>query len=247
MAATASSSMLGRARSPLAWVRLLIGLWLFAAGIVLGLRSGMGVGPWDVLHDGIRKVTPLSFGVATIVVGLVVMVAGAVAGVRPGPGTLVNMVIVGVFSDAMLASGVGAGIGSGAIVPRLGAVVLGVTLVAAGSALYIGAGLGSGPRDSLMLALSARTGVRVGIVRAGIEGAVLVTGFLLGGSAGVGTILYAFGIGPAVEVAFRLFRVEVPGGRPDAHGPVHGAAHAPPAPPAPPEVAETPCATGESG
>jgi uncharacterized membrane protein YczE len=157
------------------------------------------------------------------------------------------MVIVGVFSDAMLASGVGAGIGSGAIVPRLGAVVLGVTLVAAGSALYIGAGLGSGPRDSLMLALSARTGVRVGIVRAGIEGAVLVTGFLLGGSAGVGTILYAFGIGPAVEVAFRLFRVEVPGGRPDAHGPVHGAAHAPPAPPAPPEVAETPCATGESG
>jgi uncharacterized membrane protein YczE len=202
--------MLGRARSPLAWVRLIAGLWLFAAGVVLGLRSGMGVGPWDVLHDGIRQVTPLPFGVATIVVGLVVLVAGVVAGVRPGPGTVVNMVVVGVFADAMLASGVGAGLRSGAIPLRLGAVILGVALVAAGSALYIGAGLGSGPRDSLMLALSARTGVRVGIVRAVIEGTVLLGGFLLGGSAGVGTILFAFGIGPAVELAFRLFRVEVP-------------------------------------
>jgi uncharacterized protein len=210
MAVTASGSMLGRARSPLAWVRLIAGLWLFAAGVVLGLRSGMGVGPWDVLHDGIRLVTPLPFGVATIVVGLVVLVAGVVAGVRPGPGTVVNMVVVGVFCDAMLASGVGAGLKSGAIPLRLGAVILGVALVAAGSALYIGAGLGSGPRDSLMLALSARTGVRVGIVRAVIEGTVLLGGFLLGGSAGVGTILFAFGIGPTVELAFRLFRVEVP-------------------------------------
>ncbi len=210
MAVTASGSMLGRARSPLAWVRLVAGLWLFAAGVVLGLRSGMGVGPWDVLHDGIRQVTPLPFGVATIVVGMVVLVAGVVAGVRPGPGTVVNMVVVGVFSDAMLASGVGAGLKSGAIPLRLGAVFLGVAMVAAGTALYIGAGLGSGPRDSLMLALSARTGIRVGIVRAVIEGTVLLGGFLLGGAAGVGTILFAFGIGPAVELAFRLFRVEVP-------------------------------------
>jgi uncharacterized membrane protein YczE len=210
MAVTTSGSVLGRARSPLAWVRLITGLWLFAAGVVLGLRSGMGVGPWDVLHDGIRQVTPLPFGVATIVVGLVVLVAGMVAGVRPGPGTVVNMVVVGVFADAMLATGVGAGLKSGAIPLRLGAVFLGVAMVAAGTALYIGAGLGSGPRDSLMLALSARTGVRVGIVRALIEGTVLLGGFLLGGSAGVGTILFAFGIGPAVELAFRLFRVEVP-------------------------------------
>jgi uncharacterized membrane protein YczE len=123
------------------------------------------------------------------------------------------MVLVGVFSDAMLASGVGADLRSGPVPLRLGAVLLGVALVAAGSALYIGAGLGSGPRDSLMLALSARTGVRVGVVRALIEGTVLLGGFLLGGSAGVGTILFAFGIGPAVEVAFKLLRVELPGSR----------------------------------
>lgn len=211
-AGTASS--LRRARSPLAWVRLLAGLWLFAAGVVLGLRSKLGVGPWDVLHDGIRQVTPLSFGVATIAVGLVLLLAGAVAGVRPGPGTLVNMVIIGIFSDAMLASGIGADLDARGLPMRLAAVAVGVGLVALGSALYIGAGLGSGPRDSLMLAIAARTGLRVGVVRALIETTVLVAGVLLGGSAGIGTILFAFGIGPAVEVAFRLLRVEVPSKKP---------------------------------
>src|SRR6266545_31885 len=147
-----TASVLGRARSPMAWFQLVAGLWLFAAGVVLGLRSRLGVGPWDVLHDGIRHVTPLSFGVATILVGVVLLVAGALAGVR----------------------------------------------------------LGSGPRDSLMLAIAARTGLRVGVVRAIIETSVLVIGVLLGGAAGIGTILFAFGIGPAVEVAFRLLGVEVP-------------------------------------
>jgi uncharacterized protein len=208
--AAGTPSTLRRARSPMAWVRLIVGLWLFATGVVTGLRSRLGVGPWDVLHDGIRHVTPLSFGVATIVVGLVLLVAGALAGVRPGPGTLVNMVLVGVFSDAMLATGIGADLGTRGLPLRLAAVVAGVALVAIGSALYIGAGLGSGPRDSLMLAVAARTGLRVGVVRAIIETTVLVVGVLLGGAAGVGTILFAFGIGPAVEVAFRLLRVEVP-------------------------------------
>jgi uncharacterized protein len=208
-----TASTLRRARSPLAWVRLVAGLWLFAAGVVMGLRSRLGVGPWDVLHDGIRHVTPLSFGTATIVVGVVLLVAGTLAGVRPGPATLVNMVVIGLFSDAMLATGVGADWGDRGLPLRLAVVVGGVALVALGSALYIGAGLGSGPRDSVMLAVAARTGLRVGAVRAIIETTVLVAGVLLGGAAGVGTILFAFGIGPAVEVAFRLLRVEVPSKR----------------------------------
>src|SRR6266508_3651982 len=187
-----TASVLGRARSPMAWFQLVAGLWLFAAGVVLGLRSRLGVGPWDVLHDGIRHVTPLSFGVATILVGVVLLVAGALAGVRPGPGTLVNMVLIGIFSDAMLATGIGADLGARGLPMRLAAVVVGVLLVALGSALYIGAGL------------------RVGVVRAIIETSVLIIGVLLGGAAGIGTILFAFGIGPAVEVAFRLLRVEVP-------------------------------------
>jgi uncharacterized protein len=197
-------------RRTLAWVRLLAGLWLFAAGVVLGLRSGLGVSPWDVLHDGIRQVTPLSFGIATVLVGVVLVAVALAAGIRPGPGTLANMLAIGLFADAMLATGIAGDLDALPLPLRLLAVAGGVGLVALGTALYIGAGLGSGPRDSLMLALSARTGVRVGVVRALIEGSVLVVGWLLGGAAGVGTVLYAFGIGPAVELAFRLLRVQPP-------------------------------------
>jgi len=197
-------------RGALAWARLFAGLWLFAAGVVLGLRSGLGVSPWDVLHDGIRQVTPLSFGAATVLVGVLLVAVALAAGIRPGPGTLANMVAIGVFADAMLATGIARDLDAGSLPPRLAAVVAGVVLVALGSALYIGAGLGSGPRDSLMLAISARTRARVGIVRALIEAGVLAVGWLLGGAAGVGTILFAFGIGPAVELAFRLLRVELP-------------------------------------
>jgi uncharacterized protein len=201
-------------RHALAWVRLFAGLWLFAAGVVLGLRSGLGVSPWDVLHDGIRQVTPLSFGTATVLVGVVLVAVALTAGIRPGPGTLANMLAIGVFADAMLATGIAGDLDAGPLPLRLAAVAAGVGLVALGSALYIGAGLGSGPRDSLMLALSARTRVRVGIVRALIEASVLALGWLLGGAAGVGTVLFAFGIGPAVELAFRLLRVGPPA-RPD--------------------------------
>jgi uncharacterized protein len=201
-------------RRALAWVRLFAGLWLFAAGVVLGLRSGLGVSPWDVLHDGIRQVTPLSFGAATVLVGVVLVAVSLAAGIRPGPGTLANMLAIGVFADAMLATGIAGDLDARPLALRLGAVAAGVGLVALGSALYIGAGLGSGPRDSLMLALSARTRVRVGIVRALIEASVLAVGWLLGGAAGVGTVVFAFGIGPAVELAFRLLRVEPPA-RPD--------------------------------
>ena len=198
----------------LAWARLFAGLWLFAAGVVLGLRSGLGVSPWDVLHDGIRQVSPLSFGVATVLVGVALVAVTLAAGIRPGPGTLANMVAIGLFADAMLATGIGGDLDTRSLPPRLLAVVAGVGLVALGSALYIGAGLGSGPRDSLMLAISARTRARVGVVRALLEASVLAAGWLLGGAAGVGTVLYAFGIGPAVELAFRLLRVELPR-RPD--------------------------------
>jgi uncharacterized protein len=201
-------------RRAFAWARLMVGLWLFAAGVVLGLRSGLGVSPWDVLHDGIRQVTPLSFGVATVLVGVVLVAVALAAGIRPGPGTLANMLAIGLFADAMLATRIGRDLDGGPLPLRLVAVVVGVGLVALGSALYIGAGLGSGPRDSLMLAISARTRARVGLVRALIEASVLAAGWLLGGAAGVGTLLFAFGIGPAVELAFKLLRVELPA-RPD--------------------------------
>ena len=198
-------------RRPLAWVRLLAGLWLFAAGVVLGLRSGLGVSPWDVLHDGIRQATPLSFGAGTVLVGVVLVVVALAAGVRPGPGTLVNMVAIGVFADALLASGLVDSVAGRSLSIRLAAVLAGVGLVALGSALYIGADLGSGPRDSLMLALAARTRLSVGLVRGLLEGSVLGVGWCLGGVVGLGTVLFAFGVGPAVQLAFRVLQVQVPG------------------------------------
>lgn len=199
------------ARRPLAWVRLLAGLWLFAVGVVLGLRSGLGVSPWDVFHDGIRQATPLSFGAATVLVGLVLVVVALAVGVRPGPGTLANMVAIGVFADALLASGFASDLDARSLPVRLAAVLAGVGLVALGSALYIGAGLGSGPRDSLMLALSARTRLSVGLIRGLLEASVLGVGWLLGGAVGVGTVLFALGVGPAVQLAFRVLGVDVPG------------------------------------
>jgi uncharacterized membrane protein YczE len=208
--------MTRRSAGARAWVRLVAGLWLFAAGIVLALRSGLGVSPWDVFHDGIRQVTPLSFGVATILVGVLLLVVTASLGVRPGPGTLANMVLIGVFVDLLLAAGVPPDLEAHDLSVRLSALAAGVVLVAVGSALYIGAGLGAGPRDSLMLAISGRTRWRVGLVRTLIETAVLAAGILLGGSAGIGTVLFAFGIGPAVEGAFRLLRIEV---QDQSHGP----------------------------
>jgi uncharacterized membrane protein YczE len=198
------------ARRPLAWVRLLAGLWLFAVGVVLGLRSGLGVSPWDVLHDGIRQATPLSFGAATVLVGVVLVVVALAAGVRPGPGTLVNMVAIGASADALLGSGFVQDLPARSLPVRLAAVLAGVGLVALGSALYIGAGLGSGPRDSLMLALSARTRLPVGLISGLLEGSVLGVGWRLGGVVGLGTVLFAFGIGPAVQLAFRVLQVDLP-------------------------------------
>jgi uncharacterized protein len=199
------------ARRPLAWARLLAGLWLFAVGVVLGLGSGLGVSPWDVFHDGIRRATPLSFGAATVLVGVVLVVVALAVGVRPGPGTLANMVAIGVFADALLASGLVDNLAGRSLPVRLAAVLAGLGLVALGSALYIGAGLGSGPRDSLMLALSAQTGLPVGLIRGLLEGSVLGVGWLLGGVVGVGTVLFALGIGPAVQLAFRVLQVDLPG------------------------------------
>lgn len=191
----------------LATVRLLAGLWLFAAGVALGLRSGLGVSPWDVLHDGIRHTTPLSFGAATILIGVVLVAVTTPAGVKPGPGTLTNMVGIGVFVDALLATGVGQDLHTSSLVLRVAAAPTGVALVAVGTALYVGAGLGAGPRDSLMLAVVDRTGLGIGVVRALIGVGVLTVGIVLGGAFGIDAILFALGIGPAIGLAFRLLGV----------------------------------------
>jgi len=190
--------------TPGALGRLLLGLVLFGVGLWLGLVAELGVGPWDVLTGGLAELLGTSFGRTSIVLSVVVLLVGMVAGVRPGIGTLLNVVVIGVTIDVLLASPLLTGLGDGPVLLRLAVVLLGIAVVALGSALYLGAHLGPGPRDGLMVAIHTRTGWPVGVARAVLECAVLVAGVLLGGPVGIGTVLFAFGIGPAVQVGFRL-------------------------------------------
>jgi len=186
------------------WICLLAGLALFALGIVMLLQSGLGLSPWDVLNQGIAKHTPLSFGIANTVVALVVLAVAWRLGAVIGPGTVANAVLIGVVVDLLVRADVLAGVPDMSLTVRVLVLVAGILVIGGASALYIGAALGAGPRDSLMLVLSRRTGVRVGVVRAAIESTVTVVGFALGGKVGVGTLAFAFGIGPAIEVSFWL-------------------------------------------
>lgn len=188
------------------YVRLLVGLVLFAVGLWLGLVAELGVGPWDVLTGGLSQQLGTPFGRTAIGVSVVVLLIGMAARVRPGVGTLLNVVVIGLVLDVLLATPLLEGLDRQPLALRLVVVVLGIASVAAGSALYLGAHLGPGPRDGLMIALHTRAGWRVGTCRAILEGAVLVLGALLGGPIGVGTVMFAAGIGPAVQVAFRVLR-----------------------------------------
>ena len=190
-----------------------IGLWLFALGVVMFLRAGLGLSPWDVLADGVRRNSPVTFGQAIILIGLVLVLGSLAAGIKPGPGTIANMLLIGAFADLMLSTGIADDLDSGALWLRVVVMLGGIAMTGLGSALYIGAGLGAGPRDSLMIAVATRAKIRVGVSRAIIEGLALAAGFLLGGIVGIGTVAFAFGIGPAVDIAFQLFGMDSAGHR----------------------------------
>lgn len=187
-------------------LQLNAGLVLFGTGLWLGLVAGLGVAPWDVLTGGVSQQLGTPFGRTAIGISVVVLLVGLAARVRPGIGTLLNVVVIGAVVDVLLATPLLADLDSAALPLRLAGTLLGIAAVAAGSALYLGAHLGPGPRDGLMVALHIRTGWRVGTARAVLECGVLVAGVLLGGPVGIGTLLFALGIGPAVQVAFRLLR-----------------------------------------
>jgi uncharacterized protein len=178
------------------------GLFLFACGIVALLESELGLSPWDVLSQGIQRQTPISFGGANIVVGVLVLFVAWALGSRPGIGTVANAILIGVFIELLLAVSWIAELDDRPLGVRIGLLAVGLVLFGIGSAFYIGAGLGAGPRDSLMLVLSARSGVRIGIVRGALELSVLVVGIALGGTFGVGTVAFALLIGPIVEASF---------------------------------------------
>jgi len=195
-------------RGPLA-VRLptlVFGLLVFAAGIVALFESGLGLSPWDVLHQGVAEHTRLSFGEANIAVSILVLVVAWTFGARVGVGTLANALLVGGFVQLLTTfEGISA-LSDRGLGLRAALLAIGITLMGVGTGIYLGAGLGAGPRDSLMVVAAERTRFRIGVVRGALELSALVVGFGLGGTVGIGTLAFALLIGPTVEGAFWLLQ-----------------------------------------
>jgi len=175
--------------------RCVVGLLVCGLGIALIVAGDIGLAPWDVMHDGISERTGMPIGTAIIVVGFALLIVWIPLRVRPGIGTIVNAIEIGLAVDLLLP-----------LVPepdhwapRLVLMAAGVVTFGAGTGLYIGAGLGPGPRDGLMTGLAARTGYSLRLVRTVIEIAVLGCGWALGGTPGIGTAVFALTIGPIVQ------------------------------------------------
>ncbi len=182
--------------------QLLAGLTLYGFSMAMQIRATLGLNPWDVLHEGLSRQTPLSFGLITAVTGAAVLLLWIPLRQRPGLGTVANVLVIAVTVDVGLALLPA----PDNLVARIAFMVGGVVLNGVASAAYIGARLGPGPRDGLMTGLAARTGRSIRLVRTGIEITVLAVGWLLGGTVGVGTVLYALAIGPLTQ-AFLPFLV----------------------------------------
>ena len=180
------------------------GLVVCAIGIVLILESRLGLPPWDVLHQGVARNSPLSFGAANIVVAVVVVAAAWRLGARIGFATIANAILIGAFVQVLLSAGAIPDLAGRGVAERTSFLVLGILAFGVGTAFYIGAAMGAGPRDSLMLVAARRARTRVGIARGAIELVALGAGFALGGTVGVGTLAFAVFIGPSVELAFFL-------------------------------------------
>lgn len=175
--------------------RLLLGLFLFGWGLAFMVAADLGLGPWEVLHQGVSFHTPIPIGTVGIITGLVVMLLWIPLRERFGLGTILNVILIGIVIDVTLIW-----LQTPTAVPmRWTYMVGGIVAIGVGSGFYIGAGLGPGPRDGLMTAL-ARRGWPIAAVRTGIELTALAGGWLLGGTVGVGTILFALGIGPLVHL-----------------------------------------------
>jgi uncharacterized membrane protein YczE len=188
-------------------LKLLLGLFLYALGIVLTMKANLGFAPWEVFHAGLGKSVGWTIGNISIITGLLIVLAVYALGEKLGLGTLLNMVLIGVFMDLLLRLELVTSMTSWATGLLL--LVGGLFVIALASYFYIGSGFGAGPRDSLMVALTRKTGLAVGICRGGIELAAVITGWWLGGMVGVGTVISAFAIGPIVQLSFRLLQFDV--------------------------------------
>jgi uncharacterized membrane protein YczE len=185
------------------------GLVLYGTSMAMQLRATLGLDPWDVFHQGVARHLPVTFGTVVAITGVAVLLLWIPLRQRPGVGTVANVIVIAVSVDVALA-----------LIPeptglpaRIAMLVAGIVLNGVASAAYIGARLGPGPRDGLMTGLAARTGWSIRLVRTGIELTVLASGWLLGGTVGVGTVIYALAIGPLTQAFLPWFAVSPRGSR----------------------------------
>jgi uncharacterized membrane protein YczE len=190
------------------FTQLVVGLVLYGMTMAMVIRATVGNDPWDVLHQGMAKQLPISFGAAVIAMSGVVLLGWIPLRELPGVGTILNSVLVGLSADFFL--GV---IGTpGPVSGRMALMLGGVFLNGVATALYIGSQFGPGPRDGLMTGLHRRTGVSIRLVRTAMEVSVVAIGWTLGGAVGLGTVVYAVAIGPLVHWLLPLAVVELPAG-----------------------------------
>jgi uncharacterized membrane protein YczE len=191
----------------LKFTRLLFGLFLYALGLVFSVQANLGVTPWNTFHMGLAQQTGMTLGTAIVITGLCIVLLNYFAKQKMGIGTLLNMLLIGVFVDLQIHM---------ELIPEMHALPGGLFMIfasmftiAIASWLYIGAGLGAGPRDGLMVTLMHWTGKPVGIIRASIETTVLLIGILLGGKFGIGTPIIAILLGPICQWTFKALNFDV--------------------------------------
>ncbi|MGQ4416136.1 YitT family protein [Streptomyces sp. SAS_269] len=190
-------------------IQLYAGLALYGASSALLVAAGLGLEPWNVLHQGLAELTGLTIGVVSIAVGAVVLLLWIPLRQRPSLGTVSNVFVVGLAMDGTLALLPDVH----ALAVRVPLLVAGIVLNGAATGLYIAASFGPGPRDGLMTGLHRRTGRSIRLMRTVVEVTVVVTGFALGGTIGIGTVLYAVSIGPLAQLFLRVFAAPpAPGG-----------------------------------
>jgi uncharacterized membrane protein YczE len=187
--------------------QLLVGLALYGVSLAMMVRADLGAAPWDVLHLGIARHVPLTLGQVLVVVAFALLLLWIPLREKPGIGTVANAVLIGLAADLTLALLPA----PGALTVRVPLMLGGVLLCALATALYIGSQLGRGPRDGLMTGLHRRTGRSLRLVRTGLEVSVVLLGVALGGTLGVGTVLFALGIGPLTQAMLPALTVDLPG------------------------------------
>jgi uncharacterized membrane protein YczE len=182
------------------WFKLLAGLICFGIGIAFMKQSQLGLSPWEVLHDGLAKVSGVQIGTVSILIGALVLLLWIPIREKPGIGTVLNILIIGTVTNlTLLITPIASQLSL-----QVFWLVTGLLGIGLGSALYLGSRLGAGPRDGLMMAFYRRSGWSIRLVRSVLESSVLLVGWMLGGKIGVGTLAFAFGIGPLIQFMFRL-------------------------------------------